>query len=901
MSNNQKIWNLKKEEVISHFQSTSSGLSQKEAELRLERYGKNIIKETYKISPLKIFLSQFKSFLVYILIAAVLISLFISHYVDAGVIFAIVLLNAAIGFFQQYKAEKSILELKKLLVPKTQVLRDKKIKDISSENIVPGDILIFEEGDKITADCRILELESLEVSESVLTGESLPIEKIDTILRGDTIIADRKNMLFTGTSIVRGHGKAIVIATGMNTEFGKIASSLQEISIQETPMQKKLDSFAKQISIVVIIIAALMFTIGILTGQDKVEMFLTAIAIIVSAIPEGLPAVITIALAFATKTMLKNNVIVRRLPAAETLGSVTIICSDKTGTLTEERMAITDIYCNNNLYQKQEGAVMLGNKKIDYNGNANLSQLFKISLLCNNAHSQIRETVEKGKEEYDILGDPTEAALILSSLDLGISKKALSEQEPRVKEITFTSTRKMMSLIRKSGRRNILYSKGAASVILEKCAFEFINGKIEKLSPSRRNYLMKIAENLESKALRVLAFSFRNLTEDDMKKLKSDKEEEIEQGLIFSGFMGMLDPPRKEIKEAIRLSKAAGVKVKIITGDSPLTARAIAKQIGLTGKMIDGKELEKITDEQLKKEIDDIVIFARIEPKQKLRIVEILKIKGETVAITGDGVNDVLALKKADIGIAMGIRGSDVAREVSDMILVDDNFASIVKANEQGRVVYDNSKKATKFLLASNLGEILIVAYSILFRLPLPILPLQILWVNLVTDSIPALALTAEKGDDVMSSGPRKEKSVLEGILGFIIFGSLVSLISTLLIFNYALNHLGIQKAQTMVMMTLIGFEAFFVFSCRSNKSLKDIGLFSNKYIIYAFLSVIILQLILIYTPLSLAFKVVKLSLSEWSLVLVASLSGLFVFEAYKLIEPLIKKIKKNKKGKNAR
>ncbi|MFH1501265.1 MAG: HAD-IC family P-type ATPase [archaeon] len=890
-NNRNQYWAIEKEEVVKHFQSTVSGLSQKEAELRLERYGKNIIQETNKINPWKIFFSQFKSFLVYILLIAAGISLVIQHYLDSSVIFAIVLLNAGIGFFQQYKAEKSILELKKLLVPKTQVMRDKKLHEISSQNIVPGDIIIFDEGDKITADCRIIEIDNLEVNEAVLTGESLPIEKIESRIRPDTMLANRKNMLYTGTTVVKGRCTALVISTGMSTEFGKIASTLQEISVQETPMQKKLDYFAKQISLVVLLIVALMIAFGILTGQDKVEMFLIAVALAVSAIPEGLPAVITISLAYAANSMLKNRVIVRRLPAAETMGSVTVICSDKTGTLTEERMSVTNIFCNNKHYSKQEGTLIHGKNKVDPKKDKSLSQLFQASLLCNNARFELRDSASRDDCEYDILGDPTEAALVLSGLDVGISKKALSEAQPRMKEISFTSTRKMMSIIRKGERHHLLYAKGAATVILEKSAYEFINGRIEKLSENKKKLLSKQAESMESQALRVLAFASRNLTSTDLKNLKENAEE-LEKGLIFLGFIGMLDPPRKEIKEAIRLSKAAGVEVKIITGDSPLTARAIAKQVGLSGNMIIGSELERMTDERLKNEINNITIFARINPMQKLRIVDILKIKNEIVAITGDGVNDVLALKKADIGISMGIRGSDVAREVSDMILLDDNFASIVKANEQGRIVYDNTKKITKYLLAVNFSEILLISYAILARLPLPLLPLHILWMNLITDSIPALALVKEPGEDVMSTSPRKEKSILHGILPFLIIAGIVTFLAELAVFLISI-HLGhdIIKTRSLVLATSILFQLFFIFTCRSDKKLTEIGVFSNKYLVYAFIISLILTLAVLYTPLASLFKLTSISPKEWLLVLPFSLSGVILFEARKFF-PKIKKRK---------
>jgi len=860
---------IKKEEVLKHLKSNLQGLSEKEAEKRLEEFGKNELKEIYKINPFKIFLKQFKSFLIYILLVAIAISLLIKHYIDASVIFAIVIMNASLGFIQQYKAEKSILQLKKLFVPKAKVFRDGKLKEISAQEIVPGDIILYEEGDKVLADSRILQSENLEVNEAILTGESNPVEKQETIIKQDGLLHERINILFSGTSIVRGKVKAIVTATGMNTEFGKIALKLQEIKLPETPMQKKLDKFAKQITFLVVIFAILTFFLGLTRGRETIEMLLTSIALVVSAIPEGLPAIITISLALATSSMLKNNVLIRRLPAAESLGSVTVICSDKTGTMTEEKMSVTEIFCNNKFYKNTKKGVIFGNKIVSLKNHKELFELVKTSILSSNAR------FEQQDSQYQIIGDPTETAFVSFALDLGVDKKILTEIEPRIEEISFSSERKMMSILRKSIRRNILYSKGSPSSILEKTSFEFKNDGIYSLSNRRKNQLLKIAENFEKKGYRVLAFSYKY----------ASKEKTEEKGLIFTGFFALLDPPRKEVKEAIMLCKQAGIKVKMITGDSLLTAETIAKEIRISGKTIGGRELEEMSDVELEKEIDNIAIFARISPQQKLRILEILQKKNEEVAITGDGVNDILALKKADIGIAMGKRGSDVARDVSDMILLDDNFNSIVKGIQEGRIVYDNIKKATKFLLASNLVEILIIIYSILLGLPLPILPLQILWINLVTDALPALALIKEPGDNVMKTKPRKEKSILNGIFYFVLAAGIISLIGTLIIFYYGLANLDIEKTRTMVTFTLVGFEVFFVFSCRSDRTLKELGFFSNKYIFYSIFSIVILQLLIILTPLSSIFGIVNLNLKEWFFVFLASIPSLIVFEAWKLLK----------------
>ncbi|MEK6820706.1 MAG: HAD-IC family P-type ATPase, partial [Nanoarchaeota archaeon] len=548
-------------------------------------------------------------FIIYILLIAIIVSFIIKHYIDASVISAIVILNAGVGFFQQYKAEKSIIELRKLFIPNTKVFREGKLKVMSSQDLVPGDIVLFEEGDKVTADCRILHTQNVEVNEAILTGESMPIEKLDATIKLDGLLSERLNILFAGTTIVRGEVKAIVTETGMNTEFGKIALKLQEIALPQTPMQKKLDKFAKQISFIVLILAALTFSLGLIEGRETVEMFLTAIALIVSAIPEGLPAVITVSLALATKKMLKNNVLIRRLPAAETLGSVTVICSDKTGTMTEEKMYVTDAYCNSKFFRNTSRGLLLGNKFANLKQEKELFRLIKTSILASNARFE-----ETSNQQFQIIGDPTESAFVSFAIELGVDKKILTEIEPRIKEISFSSERKMMSILRKSIRRNILYAKGSPSSILSKSTFEVRDGSLMKLNEEKKQDLLKIAEDFERKGMRVMAFAF-----------KYSKHDADEEALTFLGFLGLLDPPRREVKQAVELCKRAGIKVKMITGDSLLTAKNVAGKIGIEGKIIGGRELEEMSDEDLLSEIEDIAIFARTEPKQKLRIVEILK------------------------------------------------------------------------------------------------------------------------------------------------------------------------------------------------------------------------------------------------------------------------------------
>jgi len=880
--NGENNWHaVKKEAVFKNLKTSEKGLSEKEAELRLAKDGKNIIKEEAKLNAVKIFFMQFKSLMIYILLAAITISIVIKHYLDASVIGAFVLLNTTIGFIQQYKAEKSVKELKKLLVFKAKVLRNGVLKVINVEDIVVGDIVILRQGDKIPADCRIFQYENLEVNESVLTGESLAIEKTNEVLAKDTILAERKNMLYAGTHVERGNCRAIVVSIGMNTEFGKIASMLEKIKEEKTPMQNKLDNFSKKISFFILGLVALLFVIGIIFGYEIYEMLLTSIAVAISAIPEGLPAVITIGLAFASKKMSYRKAIIKKLSAAESLGSVTVICTDKTGTITEGKMKVVEIYCTEKIFEKKENSLLLDGKKIDVQKEKDLHDLIKTSILCNNARFENKDGSEK---EYEIIGDSTESSLLLNSLDLGFNKKLLTETEKRIIEFPFSSERKMMSIIRKNNEKTV-YTKGAPEVIMRNCHFELFNGKKIRLTDSKREQLMKEAEKMQRNSLRVLAFASKLYKEN----------EHAEKNLIFLGFIGMQDPPRLEVKRAIALCKQAGIKVKMITGDSGITARAIANQVGISGEMIDGKKLDSMTDEQLLKQINSIIIFSRTEPKQKLRIVEMLKIKGELVAVTGDGVNDALALKKADIGIAMGIRGSDVSREVADIILTDDNFASIVSAIEEGRTVYDNIKKVTKFLLAINFSEILLLAFSIFLALPLPFLPIQLLWMNLVTDSIPAIAITKEKGENVMSKKPIKEKSILDNILLFIILAGVVTFLAELFIFLLTLNKYDISQVRTMVITGNILFELFFVFVCRNEKIFGKEGALSNKYVFYGVIISIVVHIAALYTFANKFFEFTPLTLNQWVLILPFSLSGFVIFGIGKWI--MRKREKRTKKS----
>ncbi len=863
------------EEVIKELNTSEDGLTSKEAKLRLKKHGKNIITETHKIRPFKILLDEINSFLIYVLLFAAVFSFVIGHYVDAGVILTIVILNSVIGFFQQYKAEKAIMGLRKLLVPVSKVIRNQKYSQIPSSNLVPGDIVVYNSGDKVNADSRIFECENLDANEAVLTGESLPVTKNTAKIKTKTILAERKNMLYTGTQIVKGSAKAIVVSTGMGTEFGKIASKLQQIENQKTPMQKRLDIFSKQLGFIILGLVAIIFILGMLQNSDIIEMLMVSVTLAVGAIPEGLPAVLAIAFAISSKAMSKKNVIIRKLPAVESLGSVTVICTDKTGTITEEKMNVQEIFCDNKIYKKEKESLTFDNRKVDYTKNLPLNFLLKSALLCNNSRYEIVGN------QYKFIGDPTEETLVRLGLDLKLYKKQLTKNEPKIKEFEFNSKRKMMSIFRSSGKVHTLYSKGAVEKILNLSDFELVGKIKKKLTSTRKKQILNEAKKLEEKALRVLAFSYREFD-------KTKKPEEKE--LIFLGLIGMIDPPRPEVKDAISECKSAGIKIKIITGDSLLTAKAIAKQVGITGTSITGRELEKMSDSSLSKNISEIVIFARTTPQQKLRIAKTLQKNGEVVAMTGDGINDVLALKSADIGISMGKRGTDVARDISDVVLIDDNFASIVGGVREGRKTYDNIKKFTKYMLSVNLSEILIILFAMFLGFTfggkwiLPFLPLQILWVNLITDSIPAISLAFEKEEKVMKSQPRSEKSIFSDIWKFILIGGLLTFLGTFIVY-----FIGIEDSyppeliRTMSLTTLVLFELSFVYVCRSNGPIIDIGIFSNKWLNYSIILGIGIHLILLYTPIGVLFNVVPLSLSNWLLILPFGLSGLILFEAYKL------------------
>lgn len=883
--------------------TSEKGLNSHEATQRLQKFGLNELKEKKAVHPLKILLQQFSSSLIWILLAAVIISIILSETIDAVIIGIIIIINALLGFGQEYKAEKAIEALKKMASLKAKVLRNGKETEIDSKDVVPGDIILLETGDKIPADARLLESYDLRTEESSLTGESNSISKITDSLPEKTVLADRKNMVYSSTIISNGRGKAVVTATGMNTQVGKIAFMIQEVDEKYTPLQKKLRELGKSLTIAVIIVAAVVFAAGIISGENASVMLLAAIALAVAAIPEGLPAVITISLAFGVQKMVQRNALVRKLSSVETLGSVSVICTDKTGTLTHSEMTVTKIWANDTVYEVTgSGYSSQGSFKID-DKLANpepLHQLLKIGALCNNA--QLEEKNSKIKNHSrKIIGDPTEAALLISAEKAGFTAKELTKW-PRIDEIAFTSERKMMSTFHThshKGKIILSLTKGAPDVLIKQCSHILINGTVKKLDSAKKKKILQQNEAFAKEALRVLGFAYKELSYANFDKSKSNsnkvtaKKADAEKEMIFVGLQAMIDPPREEVKEAINKCKDAGIKIIMITGDHIITAKAIAEKLGIRGEAITGEELEKIKD--VKKAITNISIFARVNPEHKLKIIKALKEKGYVVAMTGDGINDAPALKKADIGIAMGITGTDVAKEASDMILTDDNFASIVNAVEEGRGIFDNIRKFVNYLLSSNLGEITVILFASLFGMSLPLTAIQILWINLVTDGLPATALSFDpKTPKIMQQPPRPAR---EGILSkklkydIVIFGILMGIWTLALfwLYNYSgiFNSSGIIKAQTIAFTSLVLFEIIRLQTIRSEYKLSFL---SNKLLLAAVIFSVLLHLLTIYSPLSVWFKTAPLGWIDWGILIISSIVLLGV---YKLVERLVfRKIK---------
>jgi len=867
------------EETLQSLNTKEMGLSQEEVQKRLQEFGPNELKKEKGISPIRLLLEQFTDILIIILLIATGLSIYLGELTDAIVIIAIVLACAILGFTEEYRSEKALEALKKMTAPTATVLRDGKDVKVDARDIVPGDIILLYTGDKVPADSRLIEAINLKADEAPLTGESTAVNKDVNPLPEDTSLSDRRNTVFTGTVVVYGRGKAVITSTGMNTEFGKIAKMVQVTEEEETPLEKRMASVGKWIGILSIAVCLIVAAIGMIEGRNILDMILWGISLAVAAVPEALPAIVTGALAVGMYRMAKVNTIVRRLPAVETLGCTSVICADKTGTMTKAEMTVQRIYVNDQPIKvsgvgyEPEGEFIFEDKKIDPTQEEEIITLLKIAALCNDAKLE----KETETERWIAKGDPTEGALVVAAAKAGLWKEEMEKEEPRIGEIPFSSEAKRMTTVHIiSGKKKMAYMKGAPEIVLEKCTKIFVNGKVRKITEEDQEKILKVNEAMATQALRNLGFAFRELPES-----VATFDEKIEKDLTFVGIMGMIDPPREEVKDAVYLCKKAGINVVMVTGDHKLTAVAVAKEIDLlgendvAGKVLTGVEMDKISDEQLTEMVEKVVIYARVSPEHKMRIVKAWKAKGHVVAMTGDGVNDAPALKLAGIGVAMGITGTEVTKEASDMVLTDDNFASIVKAVKEGREIYDNIKKYLTYLLRCNVMEILVM-FVVMISVPylagayyqpssgenpklsatVALTAIQLLWVNLTTDGLPAIALGIDPGDpDLMERKPRNpNESVFTRDVK--IYLTAVPILMTILLLTGYFMHQPwkgmheLLEARTQLLTAMILMELANAISARSLKyTVFQVGVFKNKFLWIAILSSLGLQLTVLYTP----------------------------------------------------
>jgi P-type Ca2+ transporter type 2C len=936
-------WHSKKvDEVMLDLGVTHEGLTSQDAHERLQKYGYNELIAKKRRSALSMFLGEFKDIFILLLIAATIFSGIIGYYdvltgeaegvmealADAIIIGAIVIMVAVTGFVQEYRAEKAIEAMKKLTAPKARVVRDGDETVVPAREIVPGDILVLESGDHVPADARIIEAIELKTSEAVLTGESAPVNKNILAVKNDAPISERRDMLFTATHVVYGRGRAVITTTGMNTEFGKIAEMVQSAEEEETPLQRKLDKFAGKIAKVVVGVCVVIFALeafdvvvsGVFDINGFIQAFMSSISLAISAVPEGLPAIVTVALALGAREFARRNALVRRLSSAEGLGAVTVICSDKTGTITKGEMTVRQIYIDNKFLEvtgvgyAPKGDLKLNDAIVKPEEDTEL--LLRVGALCNNSHLRKKEDADS----WEIMGDPTEAALIVAAEKAGLVTEELEDVYPRIREIPFTSERKRMTTIHKESQSEIFaFAKGAPETILERCTYILENGKQVKLTDESTARVLQANEKMASNALRVLAMAYKRLPPSG----EQSEDEELETGLVFVGLEGMIDPPREEAIRANKICMKAGIKTVMITGDHKLTAVAIAKEVGIFKEgdvVLTGIELDKLVDTEFEQEVEKVSVYARVSPEHKLKIVNAWKKNGHIVAMTGDGVNDAPAVKAADVGVSMGITGTDVTKEASDVILTDDNFATIVKAVEQGRVIYDNVRKYARFLISCNFDELLVIGtFAILGGLfspelfPLPLLPAMILWINLVTDGAPAVALATDPPDvDVMDRPPRKPtEGILHGMGRFIVMSFILQSIGTILVFaleyyitpshpwmingvvSEANRILSYEEATTTAFVQAAMFELLVVWNCRSEKrSVWRMGrdAFKNKFFVIAEIVSIIATLGITYIPITQQlFHLTALSPTDLAYVVGVSALALLVLPEFTMNRKLWK------------
>jgi Ca2+-transporting ATPase len=859
------------------------GLNEKQVKDKQNRFGLNKLEEKKKESIVIKFIKQFNDFMIIILIIASIISAVVARlegsndYFDSIIIIAIVVFNAIMGLVQEAKAEKSLEALKKMTAPTCRVKRNGKISTIKSEQIVPGDIVLLEAGNYVPADCRLISSSNLKIEESSLTGETVPVLKeANSILKEKTALGDMVNMAFSTTIVVNGHGEAIVTDIGMNTKVGKIAKMIITNEAPETPIQKKLEEVGKSLGIACLGICLLIFVIGLLKKIEPIEMFMTSVGLAVAAIPEGLPAIVTIMLSIGVTKMAKKNSIIRKLPAVETLGSSSVICSDKTGTLTQNKMQVTKI----------------ANINGETNDKEYIKWLMGMATMC----TDVEISKENGKME--LTGEPTEKAIVSKALDEGQNKNELYNVMKRVKDIPFDSSRKMMTTIHKMPNGYRVITKGAPDVLLKRCNKVYDNGNVTTLDYSKTKLIENQNNKMADEALRVLAIAYL-----DIPNLPSKIDTEtVEKNLIFIGLIGMIDPPREGVKEAVATCKKAGIKTVMITGDHIITAKAIAKDLGIlrgSDLAVTGEELDKIPQSILQKNIMNYSVFARVTPEHKVRIVKAYQSTGAVVAMTGDGVNDAPALKNADIGIAMGKNGTDVAKNAADMVLTDDNFVTIVEAVKQGRNIFDNIKKAVHFLIATNIGEIVTIFLGLVLGLKSPLLAIQLLWINLVTDSLPAIALGLEKPEaDIMDKKPRDSKKGIfaDGLWQRIITEGTMLGILTLVAFSVGNYLYDIEVGRTMAFVCLGLLELVHSFNIKSEETIFKVGLFENKYLLGAFILGALLQIVVVVIPsVAEVFKLVPLTQVQWMYTFGISILPLVIMEiqkAFNKIEPSTMQIK---------
>ncbi len=891
---------LTADDALSALDSRRDGLTSEEATTRLARHGPNHLVGKKKTPPLVVLLRQFLSPLIYILLAAVAVSIIVGDLLDAWVILAVLVLNAVVGFVQETRAEKAMEALIQMAAPKARVRRDGRVQLLAATEIVPGDIVTIEAGDKVPGDARIVSVSNLKVNESALTGESMPIDKSTAVVdaaataTGVTAIADRLDLVYMGTIVTYGRATAVITETGMRTEIGRIATAIQAVEETVTPLQRSIAKISNYVIVLFLAVCGLLAIVGLIRGLPWLEVFLLAVAAAVSAIPEGLPAVVTVVLAVGMRFMAQRNAIIRKLVAVETLGSATVICSDKTGTLTLNEMTVRRLYIGGRLIKvagdgyDPSGNFSQDDQILDPAVDPELLTMLRAGALCNDA--QLTGDATDGTAVPGIIGDPTEGALVAAAAKAGLAKNDMESESPRLDEIPFRSERLYMATLhehefspkRKNshGRARIIYLKGAVERLLPLSQYLLRDGKVAPLRKADASAIADANTAMATDAMRVIAVAYLEVPET----LDKLTEQTLKHGLVFVGLAGMADPPRDEAREAIGLCHGAGIKVIMITGDNRVTAESIARQLDLpTGRAVTGPELATMSDKELAGAVEDVSVFARIEPLHKLRIVNALKTHGHVVAMTGDGVNDALALRAADIGVAMGITGTDVAKEASDVVLTDDNFASVVSAVEEGRAIFNRLRGVVFFLLSTNLGELIALILSVLVVGKAPLLAVQIIWVNLVTDTVPAIPLGLEpRAGDEIKHPPRDPRVglIYPGLIFRILFLAVQMGVGLFLVFTWAESRMPIEEARTLAFCSMSAFELFRAFNARSDeRTVFSLGVFRNRWLVYATFITIALQLMVVYVPfLRTAFGTVPIGLDRWGIALLAG-GSMFAIE----------------------